>query len=76
MTEEIAVPKRTRTAKANYGALEDTGEGTFKLATTAKSLKAIKARLVAEKMSGEYLLVTMRGRVKVTVVEQLTLKAV
>jgi hypothetical protein len=71
-----ATVKKTRKVKADYAVLEDTGEGTFKLVSTAKSLKAAKARLVAEKLSGEFLLVTIRGRVKATVVEQLKLKAV
>ena len=75
MTEEVVV-KKARKVKADYAVLEDTGEGTFKLVSTAKSLKAAKARLVSEKLSGEFLLVTLRGRVKATVVEQLKLKAV
>ena len=72
----LLAKKKTRKVKADYAVLEDTGEGTFKLVSTAKSLKAAKARLVSEKLSGEFLLVTLRGRVKATVVEQLKLKAV
>jgi len=68
--------KKTRKVKADYAVLEDTGEGTFKLVSTAKSLKAAKARLVSEKLSGEFLLVTLRGRVKASLVESVKVKAV
>jgi len=86
MTEQISWPeagqdapkkeRKTRKVKADYAVFEDTGEGTFKLVSTAKSLKAAKARLVSERMSGEFLLVTIRGRVKASLVESVKVKAV
>jgi hypothetical protein len=73
--EEIK-EKKIRKVKADYAVLEDTGEGTFKLVSTAKSLKAAKARLVSERLAGEFLLVTLRGRVKASLVESVKVKAV